>query len=341
MEMQTESNLSTSSSDTAVTKTRPIIRVVLCVAAILLAFFIILLIEAVFQNNGSVVDRKRLIAQKADNSIDVLVVGNSHAYCTFNPAVIGDVINKRVYNAGLPDQKIDTTYYNLKELLERQKPETVILEAFVFGRSNSQYAGYVANVDALDFNFDKIKACFEIFPDKLEAVRMLSSLYRCHSNWKNPGIILKNLKYLLGVSGKMPDDNLGFYALQSKMSADTISKYRESTNSKFKPVIDDYSIGYFNRIVKLCKDSNIRLIVTMAPFNSIYLEKIQYGIIYDKMQELCSDAGVEYLDFNILYDQLHLDFSDFEDAFHDAQHMNKWGAEKVSSYLARYLTLNP
>jgi hypothetical protein len=332
-----ESNSSISSSDNTGVKARPVIGLIKAAAFLLLAFSMMLLFEAVFQNNGSVVERMRMIEQRADNSIDVLIIGNSHAYCTFDPAFISGTIGKRVYNAALPDQKIDTAYYNLKKLLGRQKPEIVILEAFTFGRSNSEYQGYVANIDALDFNIDKIKACFEIFPDKLEAARMLSSLYRCHSNWKKPEIVKKNLKYLLGMSGNASDNSDGFYALQSRMSEDTIKKYRESQDSKFTPVIDEYSVGYFDRIVELCRDRNIRLIVAMAPFNNIYLEKVNYGVIYDKMAGICSDAGVEYLDFNMLYDTLELDFGDFEDAFHNAQHMNKWGAEKVSKYLAQYL----
>lgn len=337
--MQTESNSYISSSDSADVKTKPAAALIKAAVGLLLALAVMLLFEAVFQNNGSVVERKRMIEQRADNSIDVLFIGNSHAYCTFDPAFVGGTIGKRVYNAALPDQKIDTVYDNLKELLGRQKPEIVILEAFSFGRSNSEYQGYVANIDALDFGPDKIKACFEIFPDKFEAARMLSSLYRCHGNWKKPEIVKKNIKYLLGMTAAAPDKD-GFYGLGSKMSEETIEKYRASQDSKFTPVIDEYSIGYFNRIVKLCRDKNIRLIVAMAPFNNIYQEKVQYRNIYDKMLGICTDAGVEYLDFNMLYDQLQLGFDDFEDAFHNAQHMNKWGAEKVSRYFAQYLAQN-
>lgn len=332
MEMQTARSLSTSSFKIKGFKT-----LVKIVAFFLLLIALVLFLEGLLQNSGSVIERKRAIAQREKNSIDIMFIGNSHAYCTFNPAVMEETIDKRIFNAGLPDQKIDTTYYTLLEMLKKQQPETIVLEAFAFGRSDSTYQGYVANVDAMNLSLDKIKACFEIFPDKYDAIRMSIGLFRSHNNWKKPAIMKENLKYMLGQPSKNYDSFDGFYVLNSKMSAETIKKYKESTTSKFTPVIDEYSIGYFKRIVNLCKERNIRLIVAMAPFNDIYVEKVGYHSFYEKMDSLCKGEDVEYIDFNMLYNEIGLNYDDFEDAFHHAQHMNKWGAEKVSKYMANYL----
>lgn len=340
--MQTTRNLFTFNSNTVenknvVTGNKALKSVAKLVSFFVLFTFLVLFIEGLLLNTGSVIERKRAIAQRENNSVDIMFIGNSHAYCTYNPAVIEETIDKRVLNAGLPDQKIDLTYYTLLELLNKQSPETIVLDAFAFGRSNSTYKGFVANVDAMETNLDKLKACFEIFPDKYDAFRMSFSIFRDHNNWKKPGLIKENLKILLGRPSKNYVAFDGFYPLDSKMSPDTIEKYRESKTSEFTPVIDAYSIGYFERIVKLCKDRGIKLIITMAPFNELYLEKIQYHDIYNKMAGLCKEEAVEYIDFNMLYDEIGLNYNDFEDAFHNAQHTNKWGAEKVSRYLADYL----
>ena len=330
--MQTARSLFTSSFNTRGLKTLAKI-----IAFLVLLMALVLFLEGLLQNSGSVIERKRAIAQRDENSVDIMFIGNSHAYCTFDPAVMEEIIDKRVFNAGLPDQKIDIAYYTLLELLRKQQPETVVLEAFAFGRSNSEYKGYVANVDAMKPSFSKVQACFEIFPDKYDSIRMSIGLFRSHTNWKKTDIIKENLKTMLGRPSKSYAGFDGFYVLDSKMSPETIQKYKESTTSKFTPVIDEYSIGYFKRIVKLCEERNIRLIVAMAPFNDIYLEKIGYQSIYEKMDELCRKEEVEYIDFNMLYHEIGLNYDDFEDAFHDAQHMNLWGAEKVSTYIAEYL----
>jgi hypothetical protein len=332
MEMQIQRSLSTSNFRIKGLKTSAKI-----VAFLLLLLALVLFLEMLLQNSGSVIERKRAIDQREKNSIDVMFIGNSHVYCTFNPAVMEETLDKRVFNAGLPDQKIDMTYYTLLEMLKKQQPETIILEAFAFGRSNIEYEGYVANMDAMNPSLNKIKASFEIFPDKFDAIRMSIGLFRSHNNWKKPVIIKENLKYMLGRPSKNYDSFDGFYPLDTKMSDKTIKEYKESPTPKFTPVVDDYSIGYFKRIVKLCKEKNIRLIVTMAPFNDIYTEKVGYNKFYEKMDSLCKSEDVEYIDFNMLYDEIGLSYDDFEDAFHHAQHMNKWGAEKVSSYMANYL----
>jgi hypothetical protein len=248
-----------------------------------------------------------------------------------------EILDKRVFNAGLPDQKIDMTYFTLREMLKKQNPETIVLEAFIFGRSNSEYAGFVANMDAMSPSLMKFQEAFEIFPDKYDAFRMSIGLFRSHTNWKKASVMKENLKYMLGLQTKEYTGFNGFYALDSKMSAETIRKYKEAKDIKFTPVVDEYSEGYFRRIVKLCRERNIRLVVAMAPFNDLYVEKVDYRNFYDKMNELCRGEGVDYIDFNMLYKEVGLNYDDFEDAFHHAQHMNKWGAEKVSKYMAEYL----
>lgn len=307
------------------------------VAFILLSVAVALLLSALFQTPGSVVERKRAIAHREEDSIDIMIAGNSHAYCTFEPTVMEEVTGRRVFNAGLPDVKIDILYYSLLEMLKEQSPDTIILEGFTLGRSNSLYQGYVADMDALTPGFNKLLACFEIYPDKLEAVRMFISLYRSHSNWKKPSIIEGNLKHMLGYEEADETFN-GFYALQSKMSDETIQKYKDIDNIEFAPVIDEYTTRYFHRIVKLCRQRGIRLIIAMAPFNDIYLEKVGYTVFSEELTALCEREEVELIDFNLLYEEVELDYSDFEDAFHHAQHMNVWGAEKVSVYMGEYLT---
>jgi hypothetical protein len=236
-----------------------------------LVLVMFLLLTALLQTPGSAVDRKRAIEQRPANSIDTLVIGNSHAYCTFDPAVMEQVTGKRVFNAGMPDQKIDIMYYNLLETLKAQKPETIIMEGFAFGRSDSSYQGYIADMDAMDPGLNKLRACFEIYPDKYDAVRMLISLYRSHTNWKKPAIIKGNLKYMLGMDKPNKSFN-GFYTLKSRMSDATLQKYKDAESIKFAPVIDDYTADYFRRVAKLCRDRGIRLIVAMAPL-TIYIRK--------------------------------------------------------------------
>lgn len=335
--MRTARSLSISNSEALVAKRYQTAGFIV-LAAIFLALVLamLLLLTELLQTPGSAVERKRAIEQRPADSIDTLIIGNSHAYCTFDPSVMEQITGKRVFNAGMPDQKIDIMYYNLLEILKKQKPDTIIMEGFAFGRSDSAYQGYIADMDAMNPGFNKLKACFEIYPDKYDALRMFISLYRSHNNWKKPSIIKDNLKYMLGID--KPDKSFnGFYALSTRMSGRTLQKYKDAESIKFAPVIDDYTADYFRRIVKLCREKGIRLIIAMAPFNDVYQEKVDYPAFSKKLSELTESEGVELVDFNMLYSEVGIEYGDFEDAFHHAQHLNKWGAEKVSRYMANYL----
>ena len=60
-----------------------------------------------------------------NNSLDVLFVGSSHAYVTFNPDIVDTTLHVRSFNLGGPAQTPITTYYVLKEALRFQRPRVV------------------------------------------------------------------------------------------------------------------------------------------------------------------------------------------------------------------------
>ena len=62
------------------------------------------------------------------NSIDIVFLGNSLSYSSFNPLVFNGFLGVSSYNLGTADQNIKQSYYNLKEVIEHQLPKMVILE---------------------------------------------------------------------------------------------------------------------------------------------------------------------------------------------------------------------
>ena len=64
------------------------------------------------------------------NSLDLVFIGSSHAYCTFDPELIDNSLGTNSFNFGSPLQHADSSYYVLKEILKYQKPEVVIFEIY-------------------------------------------------------------------------------------------------------------------------------------------------------------------------------------------------------------------
>src|SRR5437870_3052083 len=85
--------------------------------------------------------------QQKKNSIDLLFLGSSHCYRSFNPAIFDEKLGTNSFNMASPSQSPLTSYYVLKEVLKRQSPKIVILEVFwyTFDTTN-QYVNALYNL---------------------------------------------------------------------------------------------------------------------------------------------------------------------------------------------------
>ena len=68
--------------------------------------------------------------QKENNSLDVLIFGDSHTYCGISSDIIKAKTGLNTYNFGLAGINFTEIYYNILEALEYQKPKLVIIECY-------------------------------------------------------------------------------------------------------------------------------------------------------------------------------------------------------------------
>ena len=64
------------------------------------------------------------------NSLDMVFLGSSHSYCTFDPENFDSVLGTSSYQLGMPLQHMDSTYFTLLEVLNYQKPKKVVVEVY-------------------------------------------------------------------------------------------------------------------------------------------------------------------------------------------------------------------
>ena len=70
--------------------------------------------------------------ENEENTIDVLFLGNSHCFCTINPAVLYEAYGIAGYNFSAGAQQIGSTYYFMKEALKYQNPKAILVEVSSF-----------------------------------------------------------------------------------------------------------------------------------------------------------------------------------------------------------------
>ena len=64
------------------------------------------------------------------NSLNMVFIGSSHSYCTFDPENFDSYFNISSYQMGTPLQHLDTSYYELQEVYNTQTPDVVVLEIY-------------------------------------------------------------------------------------------------------------------------------------------------------------------------------------------------------------------
>ncbi|SHO48376.1 hypothetical protein [Anaerocolumna xylanovorans] len=241
------------------------------------------------------------------DTIDYITLGDSECSTSISPMELWNKHGYAGYNCGVPGQRLQDTYYLLQQILNNQSPKVVLLETNAFYRS-FDYSN--ALQDAVD------KAAQNIFP-----------VYKYHNSWKyfNLGT-LENIPKKPG--HKIPRAYKGYqYNSVTKPYLD--GPYVHKTD-KIEP-IDAQPLFYLNKIVDLCKERNIQLILYSAPTPLCWTyEK------HNAADSFASKNNLTYIDLNLHAEKLKIDWA--RDTRDKGNHMNYYGAKKVTDYIGDYLS---
>lgn len=283
------------------------------------------------------------------NSIDMLYLGSSHSYCTFDPEIIDGILGTNGYQLGMPLQHYDSTYYTLKEALNYQKPKTVVLELYwdmLDDEFELTQAGYLFQVmKNKELENDYIKNVFPLS----EKVKYKINIFRYQADYfayKNSKLKEK-LENKFNVSIAPQNKQKGVEKYRSKgytycnynMLPDEFDKTNQFKNlDGLDWQSNDTQLKYVNNIVKLCKDNDIKIVFVTAPIANVSMSYIKnYESIHDKLNKIAEDNDVSYLDFNYVNMQESLLTND---NFRDDAHLNHSGIEIVDKYFAEWLINN-
>ncbi len=277
------------------------------------------------------------------NSVDLLFLGSSHSYCTFDPKIFDEKLNVSSFQLGMPLQHPDATYLTLKEALNYQSPKTVVMEVY----------------------WDLLKDSFE--PKQIETLFQVLKNDRIKKDFIKNGFPLnERVKYSIPAIRYQAD----YFALKSKEISDFFEKelqliLKKTENVGTEKYSDkgfiycDYIINedeldktnqfnsydgrlwefnktqkeYLNKIVELCREENISLIFVTAPIANISLEKIKgYSLINKAIADFAKEKDIPYLDFNMVNVEEGL----FENNnFRDYAHLNYSGAVIACDYFIK------
>lgn len=259
-----------------------------------------------------------------ENSLDVLFLGNSDVYRGVSPIEIYKNTGITSYNYVASGERIWTEYYLLLEALERQEPNVIVLNVDgIFSSSHSSFANYRKAFDNMKFGKNKIRAINDEAFDFnfVKRVSFYLPIFNYHSRYSE---LNKN------------DFKYAFSKLHNSYKGLDMTTVRVAPSKTFDvdgAKISDKAMEYLNKIKDECAKREIGLVLMWLPSLDSYSKERGKVIAGYALEN-----SLPFLDLNLNYKSFGLDFN--EDSSDGGDHLNVYGAEKVSKYLGEYLVKN-
>lgn len=283
-----------------------------------------------FKYDDGICQMEQFYKQEKD-SVDVLVLGSSHAFVNISPEILYEQEGIQAYNLCASMQPTWHTYYYLKEALQYQHPKLIVMDVFrlVENFDYSKESKLIKSTYGMKMSknkLDSIKAGLSE-ENQSNAYLYFMEFPAYHSRYTD----LTKDDFVFDKE-KM-EDYKGFYPVQqvTPMERPWLENVTECTE------IEEKTLGYFRLILELSKEEGIPILLVNAPYILNEDDKKIYNSLEKILQEYDDSYQITYIDFNQMYDELGIDFST---DFADYDHLNETGVKKWNPYLATFIKEN-
>lgn len=259
---------------------------------------------------------------QAPGTVDVLLLGNSHMGVHVDTATLWQEYGISAFALWGGVQPMWNSYHFLVEALKSQTPKVVVLETggLSYGWEYTDEATQVKNLAGMKLSRNKWEAVQASAPrDRWAALMLGLPLY--HQRYGE--VTAEDFAYFPWSKGLI--NYKGSFALYGHGNFDlgdaaAITEVAE---------ISGKSLDYFGRIVNLCREKEIPLILVKTP--TVDLEK--YQPYCNAVEQIAAREGLAFYNFNQMGEETGITGEDF---YFDT-HLNLSGARKLSRSLADIL----
>lgn len=263
-----------------------------------------------------------------DNTVDVLILGSSHAFEHFNTGTLWDEYGMASYILAGAIQPMWNTYYYLKEALKTQKPELIVLEGYTLGWWNEEYSEDVQMIKnnlGLKWSKDKVDSIKTSVP-KERWDEFFLEYEQYHTRYSD----LSDSDFLKNQNNRLYDDWKGFgcnmtTTLVGAIDAGAITE---------RTAIFEKSEKYYRATIELAQENDIPIIVVISPYAGLNENEQQ---IFNTASDVAAEYGVPFINCNLYMDEIKIDY--VTDAA-DYSHLNYRGNQKFSSFIGQYMKDN-
>lgn len=266
--------------------------------------------------------------QLKKDSVDVLVIGSSHAYVNVNPAVWWREYGVAGYVLGGSAQPTWNSYYWLKEALKYQTPQVILLDVFrvTEQREYADDANVLENVLGMRPSYVKWQA-IKASAEEEKVLPFFLGYPTYHDRYL---ALEKNDCYYW--EKKDFDENFkGYQAVFDTLGQEPIEK---EADLSLETELFEKSRYYLIQFIELCQEKNIPLVLINSPTVKTSAED---QATMNEVTEIAEQYGVPFWNGDLEYREMGIDSEIY---FADYTHLNYWGSKLYTQYLGRQLLEN-
>lgn len=265
---------------------------------------------------------------KLDNTdIDILIMGNSHAYTSLNAKALSDAIGLEVDLLGSSSQYMEQTLENLKVVLQYQTPKYIVLETNCsYGDRKESMRGefmgmMLQNSDGIKNYWYKLQSVVRTY--KLTDVFTgMFQLVRPVDMWTRWSRFPDKDNYIADANGFRGTTTT---AVVERSMQDVQDEYMQIYEAGKRTPLTDYNERALREFLQLAQDNGIEVWMYKGPTT-----RAEYARHALEIEDVCRNySNVTYIDdMHAVIAEIGLGQSDW----YDTGHVNRAGAGKVTRY---------
>lgn len=302
-----------------------------CAIFLILAVNLFLGITYIFRNANT--DREHMTGLREASDFEVAYVGGSAAFVYWEVPLAWKEYGITSYVLGNNKLQAETMKGEIKEILKYYNPKLIVIDArpFQYWEDGVIIEDGVRNVtDSMDYSLNRFMTVADCFKYKqseyeIDYASYFFDIAKYHTNYKN--LIDANVWHLYKNKKESKYNGWEFYTKQEILMFPQDAAVKES-----KP-LEDGSERILRDLLEYCSERDLQVIFTVCPY---YINK-QDQMQFNYMQMIVEEYGYDFINTNDFYEEMDLDF---EKDFYNINHVNLFGAEKYTRFLAEYLKSN-
>lgn len=255
--------------------------------------------------------------------LKILVMGSSHGLYGINPAYF----SAKAFNAAHSGQSLKYDRFIFGKFIDRMDSLKVLVLPVSYFSLHS--AGIEAGAEPWRVKYYSIYYGCDYYP--------FEPKYNLEIYNIQPVELLKSF---FGKASRITCSDLGFGTIHSKSCRKDDwnvksgpEAARRHTKKADKDVVDK-NVFYLDDMIQTCRKRNIQVLLLTTPVHGSYydnLDKAQLGFVKEKCEDFQRDNG------NVRYLDLMLDTAYTDGDFYDGDHLNEFGAAKLTRFLDAYI----